>query len=176
MRVALGRVAAEALGLEAPRAQHVSIGARCSCWLEQTRIPVAQFRSEPLTSHRPLVVLVVDDDRDTLEGISEVLVAQGHTSWLARSADEALVRLNAEPANPDAVLLDLCMPGMSAATFVARLKCSPSWATVPIVLMTAVDKDEIPSEVEVDAVLVKPFRLKRLLTTLEEAVRRQEAA
>lgn len=118
----------------------------------------------------------MDDDEETLEGFGEVLDFQGHTSWLARSADEALARLLAEPVNPDAVLLDLCMPGMSAATFVARLKRSSSWTTVPVVLMTAVGREEIPPDLKVDAVLLKPFRIERLLTTLKKAVQRHDAA
>jgi two-component system, chemotaxis family, chemotaxis protein CheY len=67
------------------------------------------------------LVLVVDDDPDILEALSEILESEGYGVRKARNGQEALDRLNGIP--PGLVLLDLMMP--------VELALSPRVATLP---------------------------------------------
>lgn len=118
------------------------------------------------------VVLVVDDNQAIRESLEECLELEGYLCWLAPSADAALRQLEREPRAPDAVLLDLRMPGMSAAQFVQTLKQRPSWSRVPIILTTAALDTDIPKDLAFDALLPRPFELARLF----ELVRRATAS
>src|SRR6185369_3954551 len=55
-------------------------------------------------------ILVVDDDPDILEALSEILEAEGYEVDRARHGQEALARI--EQRRPDLILLDLMMPVM----------------------------------------------------------------
>jgi len=113
---------------------------------------------------------VVDDDQAMRENLSECLASEGYVCWLEASADDALRRLELEWELPDVILLDLRMPGMTAAEFFSRMKERPIWATVPIVLMTGACEDQIPSGLPTDAVLVRPFAISHLLDLLNGVV------
>lgn len=56
-------------------------------------------------------ILVVDDDRNCCEGLSELLGGEGHTVMACRNGPRALAALEAE--SYDVLLTDLIMPGMS---------------------------------------------------------------
>jgi two-component system chemotaxis response regulator CheY len=110
----------------------------------------------------PPVVLVVDDDPDILEALSEILEAEGYAVRKARNGQEALERLNGSP--PQLVLLDLMMPVMDGYEFSRRLRASPHGTQIPIVVLSA-DRNVGARAREIGAVghLAKPFELNDLL-------------
>ena len=57
-------------------------------------------------------VMIVEDDRDILETLTEILECEGHCVIPVYSAEEALQRLQAGPT-PGLILLDLLLPGVS---------------------------------------------------------------
>src|SRR5207244_3953846 len=69
---------------------------------------------------RPLSVLVVDDDRDTTDGLSWLVHHWGHACQRAYSGPAAL-RVAAE-RRPDVVLLDIEMPRMSGYEVARQLR------------------------------------------------------
>ena len=73
--------------------------------------PHASAWSERRRSDRVLHVLIADDERDTVKTLSAILEAEGHVVQAVYSGVEVLpaVRL----FRPDAVLLDMALPGMS---------------------------------------------------------------
>jgi PAS domain S-box-containing protein len=87
-------------------------------------------------------VLVVDDDRDALMLMREVLEAAGAIVSEASSAPAALALLATE--RPDAIVSDLGMPGMDGYAFVAELRASPveTLRNVPAVALTAYARSE----------------------------------
>lgn len=113
------------------------------------------------------IVLVVDDNQAIRENIGECLELEGYLCWLAPSADEALLRLEREMRTPCAVLLDLKMPGMPAASFVRALKQQPRWSQVPIILTTAALESDVPKDLAFDALLPRPFDVTRLLELVQ---------
>jgi len=119
---------------------------------------------------RERIVLVVEDDDASRDNIGEVLSSYGFACWLEASAGGALRRLELELRTPDAILLDLRLPGMSEHRFVSHVKERAAWAGVPIILTTAAWQDEIPAELSVDAVLLKPFKPERLIAMIRAAI------
>lgn len=115
-------------------------------------------------------VLVVEDNLDIAENLAEILAQEGYACWCAANADAAVRRLGAEPRPPDAILLDLRMPGMTAVEFVSLLKRRPAWSRIPVVLVTAALEADVPPELDVDEVVFKPFQLSELLEVLNGVV------
>ena len=65
-------------------------------------------------------ILVVDDDRNCCEGLSELLGGEGHIVIACRSGQRALAALEAEAF--DVLLTDLVMPGMSGLELVTSAR------------------------------------------------------
>src|SRR5437899_9201508 len=63
----------------------------------------------------PMRVLVIDDDQAVCEVFGEFLHEIGHEPFIEHNAETALDTLRVE--RPDAVLLDMCLPGMSGLDF-----------------------------------------------------------
>ena len=110
-------------------------------------------------------ILVVEDLDDHRELLTQVLLDLGYavTSAVDGRAALALIRDGLRPA---LVLLDMLMPVMDGATFLADLRAQddPGLARIPVVLMTA-DPGEVAGRIggaHPDLVLAKPFGLKDL--------------
>jgi two-component system, chemotaxis family, chemotaxis protein CheY len=111
-------------------------------------------------------VLVVDDDPDILEALSEILEAEGYDVQRARNGREALQRL--EHGLPDLVLLDLMMPVMDGWEFARSL--DPG-ARPPIIVLSA-DRNVSAKAKEIGALgwLAKPFELSDLLAAVRSVM------
>ena len=129
-----------------------------------------------MNAEPPPVILVVEDNDAIRENVGELLEMEGFVCWMACDADAALRRLEAEGRRPDVVLLDLLMPGLPAADFVAQVRRRAAWAAAPIVLMTALCESDVPGDLEVDAVVLKPFRAEALLEVVRAAAAGRELA
>ena len=81
------------------------------------------------------VALVVDDDRDVVRVLSETLRKKGFAVVGAYDGAEAIAAL--EQRIPDIIVTDLKMPKMDGYELIQRVKTTPEWADVPIVVMTA---------------------------------------
>ncbi|HXU83008.1 MAG TPA: response regulator [Polyangia bacterium] len=117
----------------------------------------------PKESHK---ILVVDDDADIREVLTEVLIESGHDVKTASNGLEALGILR-NGWLPCMVLLDLMMPVMDGYGFLAERKHDPALCSVPIMVITAgrqVDLDRLEG-----ATLVgKPIRLPALMSLIEK--------
>jgi CheY-like chemotaxis protein len=81
-------------------------------------------------------ILVVDDEDDIREVAQLSLEMVGGWQVLAAgSGPEALQR--AEQERPDAILLDVMMPGMDGPTTFQSLQANPATAGIPVILLTA---------------------------------------
>ena len=120
-------------------------------------------------------VLLVEDDDDNRELMSEVLAAAGFDVATAASGAEALEALAASPV--DVVVTDVGMPGMGGLELARAAKALAPH--VPIVAVTGfAERDDIASARgrEVDAVLVKPVEPDALTRTIGEVARRATRA
>lgn len=119
-------------------------------------------------------LLVVDDNRDTIDILGALLEDAGYAVSAAADGVEAFVRLRWDD-RPAAILLDLWLPVVSGADVLEQLRREPSLAGIPVVVLTAAP---VPAEVErgADAVLQKPFNLATLLRVLASLLARREAS
>jgi two-component system response regulator MprA len=117
-------------------------------------------------------ILVVDDERAVRESLRRALVLQGYEVELASDGAEALERLPAE-GQPDAVVLDILMPGIDGLEVCRQIRQRGN--SVPVLMLTA--RDAVGDRVEgldagADDYLVKPFALEELLARLRALLRR----
>lgn len=114
----------------------------------------------------PARVLVVDDNEALRENLAEALELEGYAVAVAPDAEAALARLADEPP-PRVVLLDLMMPGMNGADLLLRIREDPRLAGVRVVLTTG-STGARARAASADAVLMKPFGVRELLSTLRK--------
>jgi DNA-binding response OmpR family regulator len=89
------------------------------------------------------VALVVDDDRDVVRVLSETLRKKGFAVVAAYDGTEAVAAL--EQRIPDIMVTDLKMPKMDGYDLIQRVKTTPEWAEIPVLVMTAhrIDRSRI---------------------------------
>jgi len=112
-------------------------------------------------ANRPLI-LVVEDDQDTLEAIATILDIEGFKVLTAGNGQEALELLKTH--NPGVVLLDLMMPVLSGWEFLRHRRMQPQLAKIPVILTSAVIDGATGAQAEgADAVLRKPVDIAQLV-------------
>jgi two-component system chemotaxis response regulator CheY len=108
------------------------------------------------------LVLVVDDDFDVRDALTDVLQMEGIPAAFVADGLEALEWLQRNPA-PCLILLDWMMPRCDGATFRAQQRSDPTIAEIPVVLLTAdVRLEEKTRVLGVQAYLRKPVDFDRL--------------
>jgi two-component system, OmpR family, KDP operon response regulator KdpE len=119
-------------------------------------------------------VLVVDDEQPILRAMAVNLRARGYAVDLAATGEEALAL--AARHHPDAVVLDLGLPGISGLDVIRGLR---GWSAVPILILSARD-DRVDKVAALDAgaddYVTKPFDIEELLARLRAALRRASVA
>ena len=86
-------------------------------------------------------VLVVDDEADVREFLSEVLTDAGFNVVTAGDGVEALEQVRAQ--RPDFISLDLVMPKKSGMKFLYELRHHREWEKIPVLIVTAHANDEL---------------------------------
>jgi signal transduction histidine kinase/CheY-like chemotaxis protein len=112
----------------------------------------------------PPLVLVVDDDPATRELILRGLRKEGFRVLAASSGEEA-IRL-ARQQHPDAISLDVLMPGMDGWTVLRTLKGDPLTASIPVVMVSMLDDRDIGYALGAAEYLTKPFDREKLVLAL----------
>ena len=92
--------------------------------------------SEP-TEQKAVKVLIVDDDRDIIELLREMLSDKRYEMLTAYEGEEGFNVANSE--HPDVVLLDLMMPGTSGFDMLKKLRAQDETANIPVIVLTAID-------------------------------------
>ena len=80
-------------------------------------------------------LLIVDDEPENIELLNRRLTRRGFTILSANSALEGLAKAEAE--QPDAILMDIKMPGIDGFEATRRLKANPITASIPVIALTA---------------------------------------
>jgi DNA-binding response OmpR family regulator len=114
-------------------------------------------------------VLIAEDDPDTLVILRINLTAAGIETILAGDGRTALARIEAE--NPDAVLLDVLLPGIDGWQVLEELHAKGN--RIPVVMCSAKDNiHDLQRARDLGAVayLTKPFDIDRLVEVTTEVV------
>lgn len=113
-------------------------------------------------------ILIADDDLVAVQTLSAMLKAGGYDVSVAHDAMQAIMR--AVRDQPDAVLLDIAMPGGGGEQVLRRLRASSKTHTIPVVVVTGLTDPDLPNRAralgatEVLAKPVDPLQLAAALT------------
>ncbi|MFZ0214465.1 MAG: response regulator transcription factor [Candidatus Dormiibacterota bacterium] len=116
-------------------------------------------------------ILIVEDESPLAYIISRLLREEGFSAAIATDGPEGLELALRD--RPDAIVLDLQLPGMDGLDVCRRLRAEGS--VVPVIMLTA--RDGVPDRVRgldagADDYLVKPFALEELLARIRAQLRR----
>lgn len=116
------------------------------------------------------VILIVDDQPKNLQLAASVLNA--HYKLLLADSGPKAIKIATEK-QPDLILLDVMMPGMSGYEVCKQLKDVPATANIPIIFLTAKSEEEdILKAFEVGGVdyVTKPFKAKEVLARIKTQI------
>ena len=109
----------------------------------------------PRTGERQPRILVVDDDPNIRELLTQEFTEAGYQVDVAANGREALATVRRE--RPDLVVLDVMMPEMNGFDVAAVLKNDPQTMDIPIVILSIVQDRERGFRLGVDRYLTKPI-------------------
>jgi DNA-binding response OmpR family regulator len=116
-------------------------------------------------------VLIVEDEPDMNRLVADVLTAYGFEPIRAASGEEALSILVRD--TPDAILLDLMLPGASGFELCKHLKAARATRAIPIIILTALDRGidwRYAYETGADDYITKPFTPDGLVERLQQVL------
>ncbi len=125
-----------------------------------------QHSEAPLAPRRPLI-LIVEDDRSIAALLEDELTFSGYDVHLVPNGLQAIASVGDH--RPDAIVLDLMMPGMHGWDFIERYRDVTGGQTIPIVIVSAAGA--IPRSLYANGVrrfISKPFDLDELHDALAE--------
>ena len=118
-------------------------------------------------------ILIVDDAQQVRRVLRTALSSQGYTIYEAATGEEALDSIRASV--PDAILLDVNMPGMGGLETCREIRRTMD---VPILMLTVrnSERDKVLAlDAGADDYVVKPFGMQELLARIRAALRRRTA-
>ena len=119
-------------------------------------------------NHPKPLVMVVDDDILATKAVVMLLQRHGYEMVSAASGDECL-RMLADGTQPDVLVLDVKMPGMSGLDVSRTVKSDGRFRDMPIILLTGCDDMETRAagmKLGVSEFLCKPFAHHELLARI----------
>jgi len=124
-----------------------------------------------MTSHK---ILVVDDDRKTVELIRLYLAREGYGVWVAYDGREALDAIRQR--KPDLVVLDLMLPTVNGLDICRILALE---TRIPLIMLTAKTTEEdilLGLDLGADDYVTKPFSPRQLVARVRAVLRRTHEA
>ncbi len=116
-------------------------------------------------------ILVVDDERDILELVKDILLDK-YIVYLAQNAREAILIL--EKNKVDLIVLDIMMPEIDGWDFMSLIKGHEIYRNIPVIVLTAradAENKLIGLKEGVKDYIVKPFLPSELLLRIEEILK-----
>jgi|SRR3990167_1352246 len=116
-------------------------------------------------------IMVIDDDKEFLDELKELLESSGYDLAAVNDADAAIE--SAKGIKPALILLDLKMPKKSGFQLANELRYFSELAGVPIIAMSAFYKDDYKSLLDICGIkrcLTKPFQPLDVIAEIEDAL------
>jgi len=112
------------------------------------------------------VLLVVDDDKNVRDLLDAYLSKVGYQVVAANDGIEGLKL--AKKIRPDAITLDVMMPGMDGWEVLSKLKADPELAHIPVIMLTIMEDQEIGYSLGASEYLTKPVTRTQLINVLRK--------
>jgi len=122
-------------------------------------------------------VLVIDDEPELVKLLDYNLTKAGYLVLSAKDGENGLGA--ARKHSPDAIILDVMMPGLDGWEVCKRLRTDPSTSAIPILMLTAKAEEGdrvLGLELGADDYVTKPFGVRELLARVKALLRRSEIA
>ena len=122
------------------------------------------------------LVLVVDDDTNTVVALKSLLQDQDYKTVSAQNGARAMELL--DDIKPDLILLDVMMPKMNGYEFCQKVQSQPETKTIPIIFITGKsDREEMLKGLELGGVdyIIKPFNERELLARIQTQLKLKKA-
>ena len=132
----------------------------------ETKLPVTNREPAIPPNAEGSTVLVIDDDSTIHDLLERFLTKQGFQVQTASSGSEGLEL--AKSLKPDAITLDVMMPGLDGWSVLTALKSDPQTTDIPVVMMTMVDNQNLGYTLGAADYLLKPIDRKQLATVLDK--------
>lgn len=119
-------------------------------------------------------ILVVDDTASVRQLLQDYLTQQGFRIVTATNGQEAIYA--ARHSNPDLILLDIMMPQMDGFDFLRHFRKEKQ---TPVIIITAKEEETdavLGLELGADDYVIKPFRMRELVSRVRAVLRRGEGA
>ncbi len=111
-------------------------------------------------------ILIIDDEQEILECISEILEAEGHAITVSQTSEASLVRLAEK--HYDLVITDLRMPEIDGNYLIEIIKAK--FPELPIIVLSGhIESEDDLFKIGACTVLSKPVSIDRLLLAVNEA-------
>lgn len=116
-------------------------------------------------------ILIVDDEKDVCELISDMLKRDGYETLTAFAGEEGLQKATGE--QPDLVLLDIILPDIDGFEVLRRLRNSAETQKVPVVIVSG--KGDTASlfkakDLKSNDYIIKPFTSQDLLRSIKRCI------
>ena len=115
-------------------------------------------------------ILIIDDDSVSADLVCRQLQSEGFRAVWASSGEQGLVL--ARQLRPDAITLDVIMPGLDGWAVLQTIKSDPALCSIPVVMMSVLDNQLLARSLGASGWLHKPLHrpeLKRLLAAMQSA-------
>ena len=122
-------------------------------------------------------ILVIDDEPELVKLLDYNLTKAGYLVLSAKDGENGLAA--ARKHSPDAIILDVMMPGLDGWEVCKRLRTDPSTSAIPILMLTAKAEEGdrvLGLELGADDYVTKPFGVRELLARVKALLRRSEIA
>jgi len=120
----------------------------------------------PHVDDRPRHILVIDDDSSVREILQTHLENTGYKVTVAVGGDEGLHL--ADTLHPDAITLDVMMPGMDGWMVLSALKNNPNLVDIPVIMLSMIEERNLGYSLGASEYLVKPVDKSKLETVLNK--------
>jgi two-component system chemotaxis sensor kinase CheA len=118
------------------------------------------------------LILIVDDDNDSLFTIGEIVKELNYETMFAHNGMECLIMLN--HVVPDLILLDIMMPQMNGFETIKRIRADKKFKGVPVLALTAYAMLENKNVIEKNGfsgLITKPVNSKVLASKIKESIK-----
>jgi len=122
---------------------------------------------------RQRTIVVVEDEKNISEVIAYNLKREGYKVICSASGEDGLKLIKSE--QPDAVLLDLMLPGLDGLEVCRRIKSDPVLRDIPVLMVTAKGEESdivLGLGIGADDYIPKPFSPRELIARVKAALRR----